>query len=258
MRSCTIPPPGPSPLTGSLNTARADHTATLLNNGMVLMAGGYDSSGVTLASAELYNPATGTFTPTGSLNTARDYHTATLLNNGMVLMAGGDDASGTCLASAELYNPATGTFTPTGSLNTARDVSHGDAAEQRHGADGGRLSSTSAWCPSQCGAVRTGHADAAEPRVDCGHARNLHVVPGDNAAVHRHGHLQRQQHRAACLGDLEFVGHGCGADQQRCEQSRSEPCHRRGNRHHYGHGRERQRLGHADRAPHRLCCTPAA
>ena len=60
-----------------------------------------------LASAELYNPATGTFTPTGSLNTARDWHTATLLNNGMVLMAGGYGDSSGILASAELYEPAT-------------------------------------------------------------------------------------------------------------------------------------------------------
>ena len=51
-------------------------------------------------------------------------------------MAGGHDSSGNILAKAELYDPATGTFTPTGSLNTARDPSHGDSAEQRHGADG--------------------------------------------------------------------------------------------------------------------------
>ena len=107
-------------LTGSLNTARASHTSTLLTNGMVLIAGGYN--GAVLASAELYNPGTGTFTPTGSLKTARLYHTATLLNNGRVLIVGGYDQNGNILASAELYNPATGIFTSTGSLNTAREL----------------------------------------------------------------------------------------------------------------------------------------
>src|ERR1700676_1488810 len=105
-------------LTGSLNTARASHTSTVLNNGMVLIAGGYN--GNILASAELYDPAPGTFTSTGSLNNARIYHTATLLNNGMVLIAGGTDNNGNILASAELYNATTGTFTPTLSLSTAR------------------------------------------------------------------------------------------------------------------------------------------
>jgi hypothetical protein len=69
---------------------------------MVLIAGGDGSNGSDLASAELYNPATGIFTLTGSLNTARSYHTATLLNNGLVLVTGGYGNSG-YLASAELY-----------------------------------------------------------------------------------------------------------------------------------------------------------
>ncbi len=105
--------------TGSLNTARADHTATLLPNGKVLVAGGYNG-GPELSSAELYDPASGTWTHTGSLNTARREHTATLLPNGKVLVAGGLN-SGSSLTSAELYNPANGSWTPTTrSLNDAR------------------------------------------------------------------------------------------------------------------------------------------
>ncbi len=75
--------------TGSLNTARTDHTATLLPNGQVLVAGGLDASSTPLASAELYNPATGTWTATGSMSDARQGHTATLLPNGEVLVVGG-------------------------------------------------------------------------------------------------------------------------------------------------------------------------
>ena len=80
--------------TGSLNTARLDHTATLLPNGKVLVAGGLDSSFNASASAELYDPASGSWTATGSLNTARYFHTATLLPNGKVLVAGGYNGSG--------------------------------------------------------------------------------------------------------------------------------------------------------------------
>ncbi len=111
--------------TGSLNTARYYHSATLLNTGVVLVVGGIGpvpgGTGTLgeLASAELYNPGTGTFTFTGNLNAARDAHSATLLNNGSVLIAGGSGVAGE-LASAEIYNPATAAFTLTGSLNTAR------------------------------------------------------------------------------------------------------------------------------------------
>ena len=105
--------------TASLNTARNFHTATLLPNGKLLVAGGVGTSGV-LTSAELYDPASGSWTATGSLNTARKEHTATLLPNGKVLVGGGVDSSGNPSVSAELYDPASGTWTATGSLNTAR------------------------------------------------------------------------------------------------------------------------------------------
>jgi hypothetical protein len=104
--------------TGSLNTARYEHTATLLPNGEVLVVGGYNNG--PLNSSELFNPASGSWTATGSLATAHTRHTATLLSNGKVLVAGGRDSSNNPSASAELYDPASGTWTATGGLNTAR------------------------------------------------------------------------------------------------------------------------------------------
>jgi len=109
--------------TGSMSTAHESHTATLLTNGQVLIAGGDDFINY-LTDSEVYNPASGTWTVTGSVNTPRDCHTATLLPNGQVLIAGGENViSGNqnTLSSAELYNPATGTWTATGSMNTARE-----------------------------------------------------------------------------------------------------------------------------------------
>ena len=106
-------------LTGSLNIARLGHAATLLPNGMVLVAGGEDSAGNLPPSAELYDPGSGTWSITGSLNNARSFHTATLLADDKVLVAGGVDCC-SLLASAELYDPASGTWSVTGSLNNAR------------------------------------------------------------------------------------------------------------------------------------------
>ena len=110
--------------TGGMNIARSFHTATLLTNGMVLVAGGFgccSSTNAALASAELYNPASGTWAFTGVMTTTRKYHTAALLTNGMVMVAGGTDRFGNILSSAELYNPATGTWTATGTMTQPRE-----------------------------------------------------------------------------------------------------------------------------------------
>jgi hypothetical protein len=125
------PASGSFTVTGSLATGRDGHSATLLQNGKVLIAGGYTIGGgggglPTIASAELYDPATGTFSSTGSLGTGRTGHSATLLSSGKVLVAGGATSNGflfTTLGSAELYDPVAGTFSATGSLNTARSAS---------------------------------------------------------------------------------------------------------------------------------------
>jgi N-acetylneuraminic acid mutarotase len=105
--------------TGSLNIARCAHTATLLPDGQVLVAGGEGANGTMLSSAELYNPATGKWTVTGRMATPRMEHTATLLLDGQVLVVGGTNSS-TFLSSAELYNPSTGKWTMTGSLTVPR------------------------------------------------------------------------------------------------------------------------------------------
>ena len=104
--------------TGSLNAARAAHTATLLSSGKVLVTGGYNGTD-RLASSELYYPTNGTWTATGSLATGRTRHTATLLPNGLVLAAGGGTGNGQT-ATCELYDPAAGTWTNTGSMVAAR------------------------------------------------------------------------------------------------------------------------------------------
>lgn len=118
------PSTGQFKATGSMTTTREDHTATLLQDGRVLITGGNDVGDHGVATAELYDPATSTFSPTGAMTAVRGFHTATLLNDGRVLVAGGDpnawSGSGPFLASAEIYDPATGRFRPTGSMVTGR------------------------------------------------------------------------------------------------------------------------------------------
>lgn len=108
--------------TGNMSVTRVSHTTTLLNNGMVLAVGGWDEAGYAIASAELFDPSTGTWSTTGSMSVVRPNHTATLLNNGKVLVAGG--GVGVTLSSAELYDPATGTWSITGSMNVPRSSWH--------------------------------------------------------------------------------------------------------------------------------------
>jgi hypothetical protein len=100
--------------TGSLHTARTNFTTTLLANGLVLVTGGSENSasgGLALASAEIYNPATGKWTVTGSLASARMNQTATLLDDGTVLVTGGYSVINVAPyavveASSEVYHPA--------------------------------------------------------------------------------------------------------------------------------------------------------
>jgi WD40 repeat protein len=110
------PATGTFSLTGKMGTGRGCHTTTLLTNGKVLVAGGWDGQKF-LASAELYDPTTGTFAATGSMIQGRCYHAATLLPDGKVLVTGGYGSSS---AIAEIYDPSDGTFTAVGSMTSVR------------------------------------------------------------------------------------------------------------------------------------------
>ncbi|HZF49779.1 MAG TPA: kelch repeat-containing protein [Polyangiaceae bacterium] len=104
-------------LAGAMAEARAFHTATTLQNGDILFAGG-ESGGTALKTAEIYDPKTETWRKAGAMLGARRGQTSTLLDDGRVLVAGGED--GGALSSAEIYDPATDTWSSAGSMMEAR------------------------------------------------------------------------------------------------------------------------------------------
>ena len=110
--------------TGELPTEQSGHTATLLPDGTVLVAGG--SYGSTLANVDRYNPENGTWVAASGVHAAQG-HTATLLPNGKVLVAGGlifENGNFAHSTRAALYDPTSGTWSDTGSLTVARGEGH--------------------------------------------------------------------------------------------------------------------------------------
>lgn len=110
---------------GNLNVARQSPGATLLADGRVLVTGGLVVVGTTAVftnTAEVYNPATNTWTPMGLMNSGRVLHTVTWLSNGKVLAAGGSAAGFNPILqrTAEIYDPATNAWTLTGEMTTPR------------------------------------------------------------------------------------------------------------------------------------------
>jgi WD40 repeat protein len=106
----------------TMNAPRAAHTATLLPDGRILIAGGFRSEGrseIPVASAELYDPERNAFYPTGEMKEARSGHTATLLPSGQVIIIGGWGVQGR-LATAELYDPQSGAFSHAASMAAPR------------------------------------------------------------------------------------------------------------------------------------------
>ena len=124
--------------TGPMRVGREFHTATLLPDGRVLVAGGLTgpnpttgsivlasvrtaaTSSSVLATAEIYDPGTGTFSPTDAMSAARMDHTATLLADGRVLVTGGGGEALASSRTADVYDPSTDTFGKTGSMRTGR------------------------------------------------------------------------------------------------------------------------------------------
>src|SRR5213596_1587418 len=144
-----------------LNQPRAEHTATLLASGTVLIAGGRDAADQPLASAEIYDPATGGYTLLASPLPAPVWgHTAIRLNDGTVLIAGGQRGARYRRA-AQLFDPATDTFTALGPMSTPRG---------RHPPRGSARPEEASSCGPGAERARGGapgpHDDASSGRAD--------------------------------------------------------------------------------------------
>lgn len=111
--------------TGSMSVPRDAATSTLLKDGRVLVAGGHtgrDDAIEIYASAEIFDPESGRFTPVGRMALPRHKHDAVLLSDGRVLIVGGSDARDDLglYDSAEIFDPTTGRFSEAGDLNDPR------------------------------------------------------------------------------------------------------------------------------------------
>jgi len=160
---------------GEMTTDRLQASAVTLQDGRVLVVGGfggpyaYASSAV--AAAELWDPATGRFSPTGDLTQARVNHLLSLLPDGRVLVTGGAGPEGV-IAETEIYDPATGRFSATGSLLTPRAAGHsatvlGDGRVLVAGGrstDGAALTTAETWDPRSATVQPAG--DLAFARAD--------------------------------------------------------------------------------------------
>ena len=176
---------------------------TLLPNGKVLAAGGYVAEVVPTNSAELFDPATGSWTLTGSMNYKRAQHVATLLANGKVLVAGGFTSGDVPTYSAELYDPASGTWTPTGPLNIAL-FADSNAVGRWTSSGGGRLHQQRAH--QQLGTIRP-------------HCRDLD----------HHRHAQRgalSSHRNLVAERQSFGGGWRGQQRRALQRGNVQSCHR--------------------------------
>ncbi len=107
-------------LTAPMASPRRNHTATLLANGMVLVAGGTGANGTSLQTAEVFDPATGSWSSVGEMVVARAHHSAAALPDGRALVTGGGGLDWDDSASTEIFDPTTSTWAAASSMASPR------------------------------------------------------------------------------------------------------------------------------------------